>query len=222
PRPSRLRRWGRLIAKIGLNLTHQFDGEGPALAISRGPDRKAHPSLADAVFLNVVSLHALETHPNTALKQGGIVVGARRVGGQSVGRSVSHGRGLGSRGRRRGAPASGRAHLGHIVPSSVSQTFSPARAPSPLTHRGLFYSRGHSAAPAWVTAPSRAGPTSRAYFSRTPARRWGGRGRYSARRRASSASPIINSIRRSAQSTRPGSPASTSAMGPPTAASGPT
>src|SRR5262249_8772256 len=82
-----------LIAEIGLNLACQFDGEGPALAISRGTDREAHPPLADAVFLNVGSFHALETHPNATLKQGGIVIGTCRMGGGSVGRAVGHGAG---------------------------------------------------------------------------------------------------------------------------------
>src|SRR5689334_23176211 len=62
PSASGPRRWLRCIAEIGLNLARQFDGQGPALAVARGTDRKAHPSFTDAVFLDVVSLHALEAH----------------------------------------------------------------------------------------------------------------------------------------------------------------
>src|SRR5262249_58339303 len=108
----------------------------------RGTNGEPHPSLADAVFLNVVSLHALEAHPNTALEQGSVVVGARRVGGQSVGGSVGHGKGSGSRG---GAERLGkRAAVGHIAPGPFPQTFSPPRSPR---LRELRYSWVQSTAP---------------------------------------------------------------------------
>src|SRR5262245_982693 len=84
------------------------------------------------------------------------------------------------------------------------------------------YSRGQLAAPAWVMAPSRAGPTRLAYFSSTPARRSGWCGTWAARRAAISAAGISTSIEPAVQSMRTTSPSRTSAIGPPAAASGPT
>ena len=81
---------GGEILKIGLDLAVVLDRQLLALAIERLAHRQAHPALADAIFLDIGLLGALEADADAALQQGGVVVGAVRVVRQAVGRGIGH------------------------------------------------------------------------------------------------------------------------------------
>src|SRR5262249_58257072 len=79
-----------------------------------------------------------------------------------------------------------------------------------------------AAPPGWVTAPSRADPTCWAYFHKYPEVNVGGRGFHALARAASSALLSLTSSVPLTASMAMMSPSRTTAIGPPTAASGPT
>jgi hypothetical protein len=106
---------GRHVAEVRDHLAHQFHGHRHAVAIAGAALGDANPRLADAVFLDVVALDALEADADAALERALVVnlllgLLARRSGGVSVmGMSSSAGEGtllvrLTSRRRRPSSP----------------------------------------------------------------------------------------------------------------------
>jgi CHAT domain-containing protein len=85
-----LRRAARRFAVVHLDGTLELDGHGAAAAVARVADGQAHPALADAVFLDVGLFDALEAHADALLQKGGIVVRARLVGREAVGKGFVH------------------------------------------------------------------------------------------------------------------------------------
>src|SRR5262245_56224125 len=80
----------RPAPEISYTLALQFNGQRPALAVGRLAGGEAHPALADAVFLDVGLLLALEAHAHAALQQRLVVEGAPGIGGEAVRRCVGH------------------------------------------------------------------------------------------------------------------------------------
>ena len=84
-------RWTRDVGRrqvIGLDRAGEADRQQVALAVARLADRSADPALADAIFLDVVALAALEAHADAALERGLVVERARGIDAESVGRLV--------------------------------------------------------------------------------------------------------------------------------------
>src|SRR6266851_6135496 len=82
---------GVLVAEVRLNRAVDLDGERVAVAIPGVARRDAHPALADAIFLDVGFLDALEAYADVARQHIGIVVRALRIGRETVGQLVGHG-----------------------------------------------------------------------------------------------------------------------------------
>ena len=74
-----------------MHVALQLERHRLSLAVDRGPHRQAHPALADAIFVDVGFLHALESHTDPPDERFGVVVRAVRVDGQPVGRRIAHG-----------------------------------------------------------------------------------------------------------------------------------
>src|SRR6185437_9654911 len=68
-----------LIPKIRLDRAVHLDGQRIAVAILGIARRHAHPALADAIFLDIGFLDALEANADVARKQVRIVVWALRI-----------------------------------------------------------------------------------------------------------------------------------------------
>src|SRR6185437_16201894 len=73
-----------LVAKIRLYRTVHLDGKRIAVAVPRRTGRHANPPLADAIFLYVGFLDALETNADVAREHIGVVIGAFRIGRETV------------------------------------------------------------------------------------------------------------------------------------------
>src|SRR5580700_1574853 len=80
-------------AKIRLDRAAQLDGHGISVPVLGGRMCDPNPAFADAIFLDIGLLDALEADADAALEQLGIVIGAGRVVGEAVRRSVVHGNG---------------------------------------------------------------------------------------------------------------------------------
>ncbi len=74
----------------GLDGALDLHRHGIAATIQRLAHRQAHPSLADAVLLDVAALHAVETQADAAFERGFVVMRAARVVGEAVGRGIGH------------------------------------------------------------------------------------------------------------------------------------
>jgi hypothetical protein len=74
--------------KIGLDRTAQLDGHGISPPVLGGRVRHPHPAFADAVFLHVGLLDALEADADAALEHFGVVEGAAGIVGKAVGRRI--------------------------------------------------------------------------------------------------------------------------------------
>src|SRR5260221_7403080 len=72
--PSRLGR-----AEIGLDDAAQLDGQRIAAAVDRLAGGDPDPALADAVFLDIGLLFAIEPDAHAALQHGGVVMRAFRI-----------------------------------------------------------------------------------------------------------------------------------------------
>ena len=67
-----------------------FSAHGVAKAVLGVAGGDAHPALADAIFLDVGFLDALEPNADVAREDLGIVVGAVRIDRETVGKLVAH------------------------------------------------------------------------------------------------------------------------------------
>ena len=121
------RRVFRLVAEVGLDFALQLEGHGPAVAGHGVADGQPHPFLADAVFLDVGALHALEANADSPLEQSLIVVWALGIGGEAVGRCVAHNR---SAIRQVGAAATRTAISFRIPGANALSHLCPRRRPA--------------------------------------------------------------------------------------------
>src|SRR5260370_36924028 len=80
-----------LVAEIRLDRAVNLDGQRIAVAVLGIPGGDAHPALADAIFLDIGLLDALEANADVARQHLLIVIGALRIGRQTVGQLVAHG-----------------------------------------------------------------------------------------------------------------------------------
>src|ERR1700722_5374120 len=85
---------GRLVAEVRLDRAVDLDGERVAVAVLGIAGGDAHPALADAIFLDVGFLDALEADADIARKHRLVVVGAVRIGRQAIGQLVIDGVGF--------------------------------------------------------------------------------------------------------------------------------
>src|SRR5579863_3626895 len=83
-----------LVAKIRLDRAMHLDGERVAVAVPGVARGHAHPALADAILLDIGLLDALETDADVARKHLGIVIGAFRIGRETVRQSIGGGFGF--------------------------------------------------------------------------------------------------------------------------------
>src|SRR5262245_1007706 len=90
PQSTRILR-ALFFPEIGLDRSLQRDQQGVAIAVFGLAGRHPDPALADAVFLDIVLLDALEADADLARQHVGIIVGAVRIVGEAVGRRVGHG-----------------------------------------------------------------------------------------------------------------------------------
>ena len=74
--------------EIGLDQALQLDGDGIALAVDGLADGQAHPALADAIFLDIGLLDALEAYADAARQDRVVIIGALWIDAQAVGRGV--------------------------------------------------------------------------------------------------------------------------------------
>src|SRR5688572_15166761 len=81
----------RLVPEIRLDRAVHLAGQGIAEAVLGVARGDAHPALADAIFLDIGLLGALEADADVALQQFLVVIGALRVGGEPVRKRVAHG-----------------------------------------------------------------------------------------------------------------------------------
>ena len=84
----------RLFVKR-LDLALQRDQEGAAFAVQGFAGGHLHPAFADAVFLHIKALFAVEHDADVVLEHGGDVVRAARVNAQAVGQGGGLGGGGG-------------------------------------------------------------------------------------------------------------------------------
>jgi hypothetical protein len=76
--------------EVRLDMAAKLDGDRLAGPVLGPAGRDADPTLTGAVLLHVDLLGAVEAHAHAALQRGRVVVPARRVHGQAVGRFVGH------------------------------------------------------------------------------------------------------------------------------------
>src|SRR5229473_31410 len=81
---------GGVLPEIRLDLALELDRHGIAVAVLCRSRGDANPSLADAVFLDIVLLDALEADADAPLEQFGIVERAVGVGGKTIRRGFVH------------------------------------------------------------------------------------------------------------------------------------
>src|SRR5689334_22687173 len=80
-----------LIAEIRLDRTVDLDGQRIAVAVLGIAGGDADPAFADAVFLDIGLLDALEADADIARQDLGVVIGALRIDRQAVGQLVRSG-----------------------------------------------------------------------------------------------------------------------------------
>src|SRR4051794_32415958 len=80
-----------LIAKIWLDRAVHLDGQRVAVTVLGVAGGDAHPTLADAIFLDIGLLDALETNADIARQHLGIVVRAVRINRETVWQLVALG-----------------------------------------------------------------------------------------------------------------------------------
>src|SRR5436190_20571315 len=80
----------RLVAEIRFDRAVHLDRQRVAVAVLGVAGGDAHPALADAIFLDVGFLDALETNADVAREDIGIVIRAVRIDRQTVGEFVVH------------------------------------------------------------------------------------------------------------------------------------
>src|SRR5213593_1666813 len=90
PQSTRILR-ALLVPEIGFDRPLERDQQGVAVTVLGLAGRHPDPALADAVFLNVVLLDALEADADVARQHVGIIIGAVRIVRETVGRRVGHG-----------------------------------------------------------------------------------------------------------------------------------
>src|SRR5271168_3283053 len=81
---------GCVLPEIRLDLALELDRHGIAVAVLCRSCGDANPSLADAVFLDIVLLDALEADADASLQHFGIVERAVGVGGKAIRRGFGH------------------------------------------------------------------------------------------------------------------------------------
>src|SRR6478609_4322937 len=81
----------RLVAEIRLDRAMNLDGQRVAVAVFGIPRGDADPALADAIFLDIGFLGALEADTDVAREQFLVVVRAARIGRQAVRKRVGRG-----------------------------------------------------------------------------------------------------------------------------------
>src|SRR3954470_17418088 len=74
-----------LVAEIPLDPPADLDHQRIAVAILGVAGGHAHPALADAIFLNIGLLDALEADADIARQHIGVVIGTARIGRQAIG-----------------------------------------------------------------------------------------------------------------------------------------
>src|SRR5262249_16754286 len=80
-----------LVPEIGLDRPLECDQQRVPMAVLGLARRHPDPPFADAVFLDVVLLDAFEADADVACQHVGIIIGAVRIVGETVGRRVGHG-----------------------------------------------------------------------------------------------------------------------------------
>src|SRR5665213_3045705 len=74
--------------EIGLDRAGELDGQRIAVAVKRLAGGDADPTFADAIFLDIGFLGALEADADIARQSVGVEIGAARIVAQAVGRGV--------------------------------------------------------------------------------------------------------------------------------------
>src|SRR6185436_4352550 len=75
---------GRHVAEVRDHFAHQLHGHRHAVAVAGAALGDANPALADAVFLDVVALDALEADADAALERALVVELALGAAGEAV------------------------------------------------------------------------------------------------------------------------------------------
>src|SRR5882757_4502413 len=81
----------RLVAKIRLDRTVHLQRQRVAVAVLGVAGGNAHPAFADAIFLDIGFLDALEANADVAREYLLIVVGALRIGRQAIRQLIADG-----------------------------------------------------------------------------------------------------------------------------------
>src|SRR5258707_8315689 len=68
-----------LVLEIGLDRTAELDGQGIAVAVDCLAGGDPDPAFADAIFLDIGLLNALEADADVARQRLGIEIGAARI-----------------------------------------------------------------------------------------------------------------------------------------------
>src|SRR5262249_333405 len=79
-----------LRPEIGFHRPGELDREWIAIAVARVAGGDADPAPADAVFLNVGLLDALEAHADVTCQHVGVVIGTVGISREAVWRAVGH------------------------------------------------------------------------------------------------------------------------------------
>src|SRR5882762_9149505 len=79
-----------LVAEIRLHRTADLDHQRIAVAILGGAGRHPDPAFADAIFLDIGLLDALEANPDVARQHLFVVIGTPRIGRQTIGKLGDH------------------------------------------------------------------------------------------------------------------------------------
>src|SRR5207249_12214700 len=80
----------RLIAEIRLDRAVHLDRQRVAVAVLGVARSDAHPALADAIFLDIGFLNAIEANADVAREDLGIVIPAVRIDRETVRELVAH------------------------------------------------------------------------------------------------------------------------------------
>ena len=83
--PARLSSRQRLSPVISLDLALEFDRQRLPFAIPRFANGHSHPTFADAIFLNVVSLLVVKANADVARENIGMMMWTARVGAEVIG-----------------------------------------------------------------------------------------------------------------------------------------
>lgn len=81
----------RQVMEVRHDLALELDRHRIAVTVARAASCYTDPSLADAIFLDVCSLLAVEPNTDSALQQSGVVERAFRIRSKAIGRRIVHG-----------------------------------------------------------------------------------------------------------------------------------